>query len=407
MLHINILEDMHLYYILYLWMRNERKGNEMKKFFICLLICTMLISFTSCGGANEATTNENASGNTASEESSENTDNNNESNTSSSDWFFPTSVDEFGDVVESDTISIASIASGDFSNTATSSSDLKVETIFGIFNGHRVFSFYLNEYNDTLATYLNSSDISMKVKFANDNTSEYTVYGSAPNGPIILGATSDDGDGIFNELASGNDVKCVIYIDNSKYNFTLSSNGFREICDEAQQKSIEKNKVADPTDAIKAFIERKNHGNRYNYLVDNMESFPIVSTEDLKDLIKGNWLSIQVENVVYDDWWFYQYTDKERLQIGRFVKDDNGDYQYETTENFPKTYKIEDNQLIITNSKGDVIESYEFRKLKDGHYFVVETQNKSHYNVSTKEYDPYMYLYVQYGEDGKPLYPAE
>lgn len=373
----------------------------MKKIIILLLVCAMLVFFTSCGGANETATSENASDNANTEETTD------DANASSSDWFFPTSVDEFGDVVESDTVYIASITTGDFSNTATSDSDLKVETLFNIYNGHRVFSFYLYEYNDKLATYISNSTISMKAKFASDAVSEYTVYGSAPNGPIFLGATGNEGDEVFNELANGNDVKCVIYIDNSKYNFTLSSKGFREICEEAAQKVTEKNKVEDPTEVLKAFFEREKYGERYNYLKDNMESFDIVPTEDLKELIKGSWLQIQVENVVYDDWWFFKYTKDNRIQVGRFLEDDNGDLQYEETEKYEYPYSVEDNQLIITNKKGTLIGSYEFRKLKDGYYFVVETQNKSHFNSYTKEYEPYMYLYVQYGEDGNPLYPIE
>lgn len=57
---------------------------------------------------------------------------------------------------------------------------------------------------------------------------------SAPNGDLEL--TGEDSKALIDALMKGSDVKIVIYIGSSKYNFSINGNGFSDAHDDAEKK---------------------------------------------------------------------------------------------------------------------------------------------------------------------------
>ena len=144
----------------------------------------------------------------------------------SGDWMVASFVDEFGD--STGVMYAKTGAGGDFSNTATSSSDLGV--VFFCSPLEKSISLRVLEYKKNKATYADSSDILLKIKAGNTVYEYDELYGEAPNGDIFV---DEDGENdnykqIFELLGTGEDLKCVLYIDDSKYNFTISSDGFSD-----------------------------------------------------------------------------------------------------------------------------------------------------------------------------------
>lgn len=174
-------------------------------------------------------------------------------------WYLSHTVDEFGD--ESGNPVIQSEITGTFSNTATAESDLKVMayivsddtgTIVG--EGKYALAFRLFEYGDHVATYLSSDSKILKTKIG-DTVTEYDLSGSAPNGDLyvdvnasvsslktkedienfLYGKTSNYGEEIAKQLIDGNDIKCVINIGSSKYNFVLEAGNINDAFEKLMQ----------------------------------------------------------------------------------------------------------------------------------------------------------------------------
>lgn len=144
----------------------------------------------------------------------------------SGDWMVASFVDEFGD--STGVMYAKTGAGGDFSNTATSSSDLGV--VFFCSPLEKSISLRVLEYKKNKATYADSSDILLKIKAGNTVYEYDDLYGEAPNGDIFVDEDGEDDNykQIFELLGTGEDLKCVLYIDDSKYNFTISSDGFSD-----------------------------------------------------------------------------------------------------------------------------------------------------------------------------------
>ena len=155
-----------------------------------------------------------------------------------SNWQVQHYVDDFGD--ETNKIYLSTAVIGDFSNTATKSSDLIVKMGIDYEDSVNPFvRFSLYEYGDTPAVYYEDDDIEMRIKIGEEVYYE-DLEGYAPNGDLycynIRKGVSRDGSELFtamiDELLLGNDVRCIINIGNSQYNFTISGNGFRKAVDE-------------------------------------------------------------------------------------------------------------------------------------------------------------------------------
>lgn len=343
----------------------------MKRFIIALSITVMMIVLAGCGGS------DNSSEAQTSDTSSD--------ITSVGDWAFVTDVDEFGDVIEnSQNIALFSLSTGDFSNTATSKSDLNVRTTFMIVEGKRTFFFDLYEYQKTLATYTSGSDISMKVKYADNTTADYTLYGTPPNGSVMLGINGEAED-VFQSLVDGNDVKCIILIDNSQYNFTLYANGFLEMCDKAKAKAeakVEAKKSKDNTTAINNILGEEDGSDflldAYNYYENNKDSYPVMSDDEIKNEINGDFYSSSFSNnngfiITYR--YIMGFDGKERTQKLYFKEGIKTTAPEEQNES--KEYTV-DNGFVIY---GD---TYEVRKISDGYYLFYGPESVSSDKVVLK-----------------------
>lgn len=153
-------------------------------------------------------------------------------------WDVGQIVDEFGDVVADSNSYITSPISGNFSNTATTDSDLDgyIFLVPDENNLHYSVCFRLFEYENHIVTYLPSDEenIILKTKVG-DTITEYQLTGSSPNGDLILSNRDLEyygADTFFETLYNGDDIRCIIYIGTSQYNFTVESSNFAIFCDE-------------------------------------------------------------------------------------------------------------------------------------------------------------------------------
>ena len=87
------------------------------------------------------------------------------------------------------------------------------------------------EYSKTDATYLSNADISIKCK-VDEYVFDDTLLGDAPNGYLILPSNNKSYKKIYDYLIEGKEIRTVIYIDNSKYSFVISGNGFKDVLSE-------------------------------------------------------------------------------------------------------------------------------------------------------------------------------
>lgn len=370
----------------------QREVKKMKKKILALLLASaMVISTVACASAESQDKNTET---TTKESETKETD---KKITWSSDF----SKDEFGDVAYDSEIFLRGVISGDFSNTATSSSEL------GGFvfiqpdpkNQQSEVAFRLLEYGKTPATYLSSEEIILKTKVGNEKK-EYTLFGSAPNGDVAFNPMEDAGaaDNFYATLYSGQDIKCIITIGSSQYNFTVESNNLVEAVEEANNKLIEQaesNEIHSATEVLIAFFNKEKYGERYQYLVDNMEEFPLQTTEEINKVIENYWLAMKVEPIDYEDWRVWEYKDNVKSHVGYFSHG-----EYKLAEGTREDYVIEEDELRIINpEKNEVEKAYQVRKLQDGYYFLIQTKG-----ISKVTNEPVMYIYVQYDENGQPKY---
>lgn len=136
-------------------------------------------------------------------------------------WTTEYLVDDFGD--PTDEVVIATLLSGEFSNTATTEAELKVIVALYPETNELTFGFKLLEYGDTPATYVSTDDIILKTKIG-DTIKEYELTGTVPNGTLFT--TGYVGWDFVNILSYSSDIRCVIQIGGSKYNFTIEREGF-------------------------------------------------------------------------------------------------------------------------------------------------------------------------------------
>lgn len=376
----------------------------MKKLIALLLVLVMVLPLCACGSSSPAQETTVPVETTAPEE--------NETGIWSADY----STDEFGDVSYDSDIFLRGLISGDFSNTATSSSDLLGNVFISLNPGrtHFVVAFRLLEYGNHQAKFLDSNELILKTKIGND-VKEYTLTGFAPNSDLLLGIENmDDGDAFFQNLYAGNDIRCIIYIGNSQYNFTVKSANISEAAEEVKQLAqaqVEANKINSVSGALNAILNHEKYGDRYEYLTTHIEDFPVLTNEELSEVITNTWLRITLDNYVYDDWWVFSFSeDGIYSQVGRFLEG-----EFESTDPWSKWYKVENGSLYFgTNANKEwdysnemLNETYEIRKLQDGYYLAVQTEGKGTFSKQVNDYVMKMYIFAQYDENGNLAYPVK
>lgn len=146
-------------------------------------------------------------------------------------WELDKMVDDFGD--EIDKTYLRKIFTGTFSNTATMNSDLTAIVFMtpAVSNEEMIssFAFRLLEYNDTPATYTSGDELVIKVKVG-DTIYTDQLEGSVPNGDLKLNNGlnhySEVYKHIYNTMLKEEDVRCIIEVGSSEYNFTIEGAGF-------------------------------------------------------------------------------------------------------------------------------------------------------------------------------------
>ena len=155
-------------------------------------------------------------------------------------WGISNYVDEFGDPTDKEFMRCASL--GSFSNTATSDSDLTVIVCYDM--AEDVFSFRLLEYGDRHATYFENEDCIIKIKDPDGTILEGMLFGTAPNGDLYLVRSHTDNrwlaDSLYDSMCNGEDVRCIIEINSSKYNFTIRGDGFDDCLKAATYAAVNK-----------------------------------------------------------------------------------------------------------------------------------------------------------------------
>lgn len=229
---------------------------------LLLVCCTAALVFSACGGGSSSNTTETSSTEAVEEKKEEETveeatevqaneetvseeanateaeQNVTEQSTSIGTWSSNQTVDEFGDVVKDSKSVVQATFNGTFSNSATSGSDLAVTVFFTKNNGNSfgyIGAIRLREYGNSPASYTSSEAENLKIKIkVGETVYEYHLVSQEPNGDLWLGTEGQntDADRIMAELARGQDIKCVINIGNAKYNFTIESANFKEVCSE-------------------------------------------------------------------------------------------------------------------------------------------------------------------------------
>ena len=191
---------------------------------VCLLsLCLISILIGTCLSACEGT----PTTTTANEGQSLGDIVNNEDENTGGDWLVGETVDEFGDSTGSTFCYTTCL--GTFTNSATSGSDLAAGVYY--VSSRQVFLFRLLEYSKTDATYLSNADISIKCK-VDEYVFDDTLLGDAPNGYLILPSNNKSYKKIYDYLIEGKEIRTVIYINNSKYSFVISGNGFKDVLSE-------------------------------------------------------------------------------------------------------------------------------------------------------------------------------
>lgn len=296
----------------------------MRKTLSLLLVIAMLLSMCACGASGDSTELSAQEVSTVEveetpEEIIETTPETEPEPTPESTWSIVHSTDEFGDVTEDSIPLIAGVFEGSFSNTATSDSDLTVVVNFmkkGDYN-HYIALIDLKEYNDTNATYYSSDTITFKMKVG-DEIIEDTMTGNPPNESVCLGVSeySWGGDFLYNALYEGEDVRCIITIGSSEYNFTVTSDNFASVCEQNGYGLG----AADLTvkEAVKIFLDDEGLYNSYaeEWLMNNLDKLKSMESDEIRELLEGYFVDLSVgytyvpeePEYLFPNWNVYEYS---------------------------------------------------------------------------------------------------
>lgn len=249
-------------------------------------------------------------------------------------WGIQQTVDEFGDVTEDSETVLTSEIQGDFSNTATTSSELNVVVRFmeKPNSGHYVAQFVLLEYGDTPATYLDSDDLVLKTK-VDDSITEYSLSGEAPNGSLFLGLSdyNYDGDLLFNELYAGKDVRCIINIESSQYNFTITSGNLATLSDENDFGAAPAEMTISEAVAVFLNDDSKHAIEAGECLEAHMSDMNLLDFDTFTNSLNGTYLEISTggyqganDGEIYPMWYLQECTNTTMQELAEITPEELG-----------------------------------------------------------------------------------
>lgn len=295
-------------------------------------------------------------------------------------WHTQQTVDEFGDVTEDSITILETFFSGSFSNTATSGDDL-----CGVLrfckkpdSNHYLAQIVLMEYNNSPALCNSWDSLSMKIK-VDDTIIDLRPTITEPNGGLYLGAERYDysGDFLFNQLYSGNDLRCIVNIGNSKYNFNVPCGNFAELCDSLEFPVAPGQMTA--KEAVEIFVTDNGSymANAANFFTYNTEAFEVANSAELEDTLHGNFFEISIDTFA-PYWTIKNYDNSKRTQVAYLMYQTYG-RSYENTENkVEREYSTENDLLTIIFHTGKR-EYFQVRKLTDDIYITYEPDNNGSY----------------------------
>ena len=311
----------------------------MKRIALAAIALLLILSLCACGNTDSriGESDEVSMSNNESDDSENvtTTESNEESEAAQDDiWQEELTRDEFGDITDDSQEVIAGQFTGTFSNTATSESELSVAVLFtkNSTQNHYIAQFSLFEYMENIATYTSSSETILKIKI-DDVVSEYNLYGEAPNGSLYLGLNDYDysADYIFDELYTGHDVRCIITIDSSTYNFTIPSQNITSVGDDIGFGYIYPGLTT--SEAIDAYL--LDSGNRdlqtaaQESLVSHLDDYELLGSSELAELFADStFLNIlSATGMPYEDrlyllWYIDSYFDGQAQILAEITVDE-------------------------------------------------------------------------------------
>lgn len=280
-------------------------------------------------------------------------------------WEIKQSVDEFGDVTDSSESWLFASVNGDFSNTATESSELSCG--FGFIlnpnNNQYVAQIVLKEHGDMPVSYSSNDIITLKTKI-DETVDEYYLSGEVPTGNLYLSPDDYEFEAskLFYELYSGNDIKCLISIGNSQYNFTLESGNFKKTADELgfapQDTELTVRRaimilLEDKVDYFDLASETFN-----NHLYD----YPIATSDELLDILNGQFLELSASVGDYaadigSRWSICNYTQEGFIKQGEIRY-----FPFDGTHYF-STESVKDGSELTKLTFKDDTYSYELKRV--------------------------------------------
>ena len=304
----------------------------MKKTVIWILTLAMTISLCACGSNHEdilssvsptesviseasewTNISEEASGaeqetSASIEESMEEAENTEEVSAveTQSAWSLVEIVDEFGDATGNQ--KVCSLIQGSFSNSATTDSDLSVTAVFD----SGILELKLLEYGNIPVSAFSSDDLALKVKIC-DYVYEYPVYFADPF--FIVETTQNEmPTALPTALLGGQEVKVVLYVGTSKYDFVMDGQGLMKTMDEmlglgstgvsGDVTSNEEvgNRVQNINDHLftasyyfgdtNYYEDERAYKDNWDYILNHKDELLLASEEDITNLILGSWQAI-------------------------------------------------------------------------------------------------------------------
>ena len=192
--------------------------------------------------------------------------------------------------------------------SSTASNELEGTVFFQKKAGpHYALGIGLRENGDRKPSFTERDKKTLLVKIV-DNTYEFPLQ--APNGTLYAGLDrySYDADWLMDRLCGGTDLRCVIYLGDSKYSFDLESANLPLLLENegiapgsAEMTLKEALEVyitdADWTDDKDGYI------NAYNYLYKHINDFALMTTDDLERDIQGSFLETEVTQSTGGGYW--------------------------------------------------------------------------------------------------------
>lgn len=280
-------------------------------------------------------------------------------------WNVQKTTDEFGDVTADSQDVISASVQGTYENETTTESKLGVSVNLRkrVDVNHYVIEFQLTENGTSKIQYEEDSDKIFKTK-VDEEIQDYYLTLEESSGKLSVG--NEDfvkieygGDYIFSNLYNGKDVKCVIEIeDSASYSFELKSDNFKSLC---EANSLTKG-AGDITvkESVNFLLHDKGImiDESCKCLKDNYETFKIVKTDELKEILNGEFLEISLEydgnnSESFRRWDMMKYSAEENIreEIGKYVYSERtyrrefttviGKTDIEIKDDVVKYYKLE------------------------------------------------------------------